>query len=64
VTDLIAQLTALLDPKLGDRYELIFVDDDSPDATCSASGKKEPARSPGGSTSITSATWRACASRA
>ncbi len=33
MTDLVAQLTALLDPKLGDRYELIVVDDDSPDRT-------------------------------
>ena len=30
---LIAQLTALLDPELGDDYELIVVDDDSPDRT-------------------------------
>jgi dolichol-phosphate mannosyltransferase len=29
----VAQLTALLDPELGDGYELIVVDDDSPDRT-------------------------------
>jgi dolichol-phosphate mannosyltransferase len=33
LADLIAQLTALLDPELGDDYELIVVDDDSPDRT-------------------------------
>ena len=31
--ELIAQLTALLEPELGDDYELIVVDDDSPDRT-------------------------------
>jgi dolichol-phosphate mannosyltransferase len=33
LADLVAQLTALLDPELGDDYELIVVDDDSPDRT-------------------------------
>ena len=33
IADLVAQLTALLDPELGDDYELIVVDDDSPDRT-------------------------------
>jgi dolichol-phosphate mannosyltransferase len=33
VGELIARLTALLDPELGDSYELIVVDDDSPDGT-------------------------------
>jgi dolichol-phosphate mannosyltransferase len=33
LADLIAQLTVLLDPELGDDYELIVVDDDSPDRT-------------------------------
>jgi len=31
--ELVAQLVALLDPPLGDAYELIIVDDDSPDRT-------------------------------
>jgi dolichol-phosphate mannosyltransferase len=31
--DLVAQLTALLDPELGDDYEIIIVDDDSADRT-------------------------------
>jgi dolichol-phosphate mannosyltransferase len=33
IADLVAQLTALLDPELSDDYELIVVDDDSPDRT-------------------------------
>jgi dolichol-phosphate mannosyltransferase len=33
VGELVRQLTALLDPELGDAYELIVVDDDSPDRT-------------------------------
>ena len=33
LAELVAQLTALLDPELGDDYELIVVDDDSPDRT-------------------------------
>jgi dolichol-phosphate mannosyltransferase len=33
VGDLVAALTALLDPVLGEAYELIVVDDDSPDRT-------------------------------
>jgi dolichol-phosphate mannosyltransferase len=33
LADLVAQLTALLDPELGDDYELIVVDDDSADRT-------------------------------
>jgi dolichol-phosphate mannosyltransferase len=33
VAELIAQLTALLDSEIGDRYELIVVDDDSADRT-------------------------------
>jgi dolichol-phosphate mannosyltransferase len=33
IADLVAQLTALLDPELADDYELIVVDDDSPDRT-------------------------------
>ena len=33
VPDLVKQLTALLDPVLGDSYELVIVDDDSPDGT-------------------------------
>lgn len=33
VGELVKQLTALLDPVVGDKYELIVVDDDSPDRT-------------------------------
>ena len=33
VGELVEQLTALLDPELGEAYELIVVDDDSPDRT-------------------------------
>ena len=33
IAELVAQLTALLDPELADDYELIVVDDDSPDRT-------------------------------
>jgi dolichol-phosphate mannosyltransferase len=33
VAELVKQLTALLDPVLGDSYELVVVDDDSPDRT-------------------------------
>jgi dolichol-phosphate mannosyltransferase len=33
VAELVKQLTALLDPVLGDDYELVVVDDDSPDRT-------------------------------
>lgn len=33
LSELVAQLTGLLDPELGDDYEIIIVDDDSPDRT-------------------------------
>ena len=39
LAELIAQLTALLDPELGADYELIVVDDDSPDRTWELAGE-------------------------
>lgn len=39
VGELIAQLTALLDPVLGEAYELVVIDDDSPDRTWEAAAE-------------------------
>ena len=39
IAELVAQLTALLDPELSDDYELIVVDDDSPDRTWEAAAE-------------------------